>query len=126
MKLEVGIGLDEFGMMMVMTFCPALMISDDCVATVDDHPGFLAKSSCASEILVIRGMMMMMMVMVMVMMTVMKIMTLMMMMMMLMTTLVLLPSLPASEILVIRGMMMMFLFPSFAKILMTILKDNDG
>ena len=59
MKLEVGIGLDEFGMIMAMTFCPALMTSDDCVATVDDHPGFLAKSSCASQILVIRGMMMM-------------------------------------------------------------------
>ena len=36
MKLEVGIGLGEFGMMMVMTLCPALMTSDDCgVANVD-------------------------------------------------------------------------------------------
>ena len=65
MKLEVGIGLGEFGMIMAMTFCPALMTSDDCVATVDDHPGFLAKSSCVSEILVIKEMMMMMVVMMM-------------------------------------------------------------
>ena len=37
-------------MMMMMTFRPgpALMTSDDCVATVDDHTGLLAKF-CLSE-----------------------------------------------------------------------------